>query len=253
MDVVQDKEVVSLSNPHLITKNGNYDNQPYFTANSTGLLYVSEQTNSQTDVFYFDFSTNASTPITNTPESEYSAKGSSLQQFTCVRVDSDSAQRLYQYNQAVPKQIFTKSDSMGYYSLVDSKCIFFKITEPASIWLADSLSEKQLSGIPGRCFVSNPAGTEAWFTQKLGDGFLLMYYKNKNIGISINLPDKAEFFDYWDANHLLINTGSKLILLNWSTGTKIDIPFPTTLPAFTKTRLSISPDHKHLALVVAEQ
>lgn len=253
MDIVQANQSLSLSNPVLLTKDGNYDNQPGFISNSNGLLFVSEQANSQTDVFYYDLLTNSTTRLTQTPESEYSAKGISQLSFSCVRVDADSAQRLYHYSQFIPKQIFQNSDSMGYYSLVDSKCIFFKITQNPSIWIADSLSERQISGVPGRCFVTNPDGNEAWFTQKLGDSFLLMYYKNKNVGISINLPEKAEFFDYWDANHLLVNAGSKLILLNWTTGEKLDIPFPSTLPVFTKTRLSVSPDHKHLALVVAEQ
>ena len=243
-----------LKNPKKITRDGSYDNQPYFTKDNLGFFYTNEQDNDQTDILYYSFGTGMSERVTKTPESEYSPKGLTAKSFTCVRVGKDSAQHLYRYDAANPKGkwLYTHSDSIGYYGITEGKMVYFKITEPPSIWLADSTSEQRISGIPGRCFVHSPDQQKVWFEQKMGNSFLLNHIQGSTLAFSQGLPENAEFFDFYDPRTILINVGNGLQLLDLDTGAKKAIAFPQGTPTTASTRMSISSNKKYLAIVFAE-
>lgn len=104
LEIAGTKDALVLKNPKKITRDGSYDNQPYFTKDNLGFFYTNEQDNDQTDILYYSFGTGMSERVTKTPESEYSPKGLTAKSFTCVRVGKDSAQHLYRYDAANPKE-----------------------------------------------------------------------------------------------------------------------------------------------------
>jgi len=254
LELAGTKDALVLKNPKKITRDGSYDNQPYFTKDNLGFFYTNEQDNDQTDILYYSFGTGMSERVTKTLESEYSPKGLTAKSFTCVRVGKDSAQHLYRYDEANPKGkwLYTQSDSIGYYGITEGKLVYFKITEPPSIWLADSTSEQRISGIPGRCFVNSPDQQKVWFEQKMGNSFLLNHIQGSTLTFSQGLPENAEFFDFYDQRTILINVGNGLQLLDLDTGVKKAMAFPQGTPTTTCTRMSISSNKKYLAIVFAE-
>jgi hypothetical protein len=254
LELAGNKDALVLKNPKKITRDGSYDNQPYFTKDNLGFFYTNEQDNDQTDILYYSFGTGMSERVTKTPESEYSPKGITSKSFTCVRVDKDSAQRVYRYDEANPKGkwLYTQSDSIGYYGITEGKLVYFKITEPPSIWLADSTAEYRISGVPGRCFVNSLDQQKVWFEQKMGNSFLLNHMQGSTLSFSQGLPENAEFFDFYDPRTILINVGKELQLMDLDTGVKKSIAFPQGIPATPCTRMSISSNKKYLAIVFAE-
>src|SRR5919199_943152 len=59
--------------PVNITARPGYDNQPSFTPDSRSLLFTSVREDAQADIYRYDLRTRATTRVTSTPESEYSA------------------------------------------------------------------------------------------------------------------------------------------------------------------------------------
>ena len=248
------KDSLYLKNPKKITRDGNYDNQPYFTPDHLGLLFTQEGKDKQTDIFFYYLKSSKTKRITKTKESEYSPKGQNASNFTCVRVDKDSMQRLYSYSpsNSEGKRIFLQSDSIGYYEIVGNKMVYFKITDPPSIWCADSLNEFRISGIPGRCFVASPDQQKIWFGQKMGNAYLLTSMKGDNLSFAQGLPGNAEFFVFYDETTVIINTENGLQVFDMLTGFINNIPFPKELISERLSRFSINPTKTRMAFVFEE-
>ena len=87
--------------PVNVTRHAGYDNQPSFTPDGAAILYTSQR-DGQTDVYRYDLRDRSTTPLTDTPESEYSpAVAPDGRSITVVRVEADSAQRLWEIPVAV--------------------------------------------------------------------------------------------------------------------------------------------------------
>ena len=63
----------TVGRPSNITHRAGYDNQPSFTADSRSLLFTSGREDAQADIDRYDLRTRATSRITSTTESEYSA------------------------------------------------------------------------------------------------------------------------------------------------------------------------------------
>ena len=84
--------------PVNITHQPGYDNQPWFTPDSRSMLFTSARGETQTDIYRFDVASRATTRVTQTPESEYSATGMpGGQRFSVIRVEADMTQRLWSF------------------------------------------------------------------------------------------------------------------------------------------------------------
>jgi len=87
--------VARVGAPTNVTNRVGYDNQPSFTPDGRAILYTAQH-DGQTDVWRYDIAARSAAPVTRTPESEYSpAVAPDRRWITVVRVEADSAQRLW--------------------------------------------------------------------------------------------------------------------------------------------------------------
>src|SRR5688572_29255256 len=80
-----------------ITNRPGYDNQPSFTADGQQIFFTSVREDSQADIYRYGIATKTTERVTKTaPESEYSAAQlPNARNFSVIRVEKDSAQRLW--------------------------------------------------------------------------------------------------------------------------------------------------------------
>lgn len=125
------------TNPLNINNRAGYDNQPTFSSDNKSILYVSIKDDKQADIYQYNSKTKTHTQLTKTKTSEYSptimpdGKG-----FSCVVVETDSAQRVWQYhldgtfNHIIAEHV----DSVGYHSwLSKDTLLYYKLTNPHSL------------------------------------------------------------------------------------------------------------------------
>ncbi len=249
-DIMDGKGTVSLENGRNISNHSGYDNQPSFSEDGKGMFFTAAQADGQTETMYFDLDSSKTERLTYTAESEYSPRGTNKNTFQCVRVDKDSTQRIYSYKLPFsPTLLYRNVDSVGYFAIADWVAVYFKITNPPTIWLADDGKKFMLSPNPGRCIKTSPDKKKIWFTINTNGTHLLMHSEGKKILLQATLPDSAEFFDFWDEESIVISAKTGLHLFNFITKSQTQIPLPEGILLQNITRLAISPDKKRLALV----
>ena len=133
----------AISDPPVnLTQRAGYDNQPAFTADGRALLYTSIRDDGQADTYRLDLASRTSTRLTDTPESEYSptpmpAGGG----FSVVRVERDSAQRLWAFNAEgrAPVLLLPGIAPVGYHLWLDDHTLaLFVLGSPNSLQIADT-------------------------------------------------------------------------------------------------------------------
>lgn len=115
---VRDGQVL-LGEPRNVTKRHGYDNQPAFLPNGDALLYVSQR-GTQTDIYRYDVRRGTTQQFTRTAESEYSpTPAADGRSYTVVRVEADSAQRLWRFPMRVearPELVLPNVRPVGYFA-----------------------------------------------------------------------------------------------------------------------------------------
>src|SRR5690349_15074343 len=88
----------AVGKPVNITHRAGYDNQPSLTPDARSVFFTSVREDAQADIYRYDLATRATSRVTSTPESEYSATvyGNGTR-FTAIRVEADSTQRLWSF------------------------------------------------------------------------------------------------------------------------------------------------------------
>jgi Tol biopolymer transport system component len=206
-----------IKTPLNITNRLGYDNQPEFFENGKSIYYVSIREDEQADIYKYSLSTKSTSQITRTTESEYSPKMSNKGTiFSVVRVERDSSQRFQQYDlQGLKNNPLCYSiDSIGYYCWKNEKdFVFFKITNPPSLWKADltSCSETKLTTNCGRCLI--PKGeNEIYFTQLFDTvrWICTLNFKTNQIEKLIECLQNAEDFAFYKTSKFIMANNSKL-------------------------------------------
>lgn len=149
-----------------------YNNQPTFINDNE--LYITVQyawDTTQTDIYSLNLATNVLTQITNTPESEYSAKPiPNTSEFSVVRVDAtaEKKQRLWRYplnRSNMGKEVFRFQDDIGYYHWISgSRVVLFIVDKPnnrLAITDVGTESAVRFDFVPGRTFATLPNGNIA--------------------------------------------------------------------------------------------
>src|SRR5437763_14119324 len=107
--------------PKKITDFTGYNNQPFFLPDGQNLLYTSIR-NKQADIYRYDLRTDATTQVTNTPESEYSPMlMPDRKNISVVRVEADGTQRLWRFplEGGAPSLILENVKPVGYHLWID--------------------------------------------------------------------------------------------------------------------------------------
>lgn len=237
-----------------ITNRAGYDNQPYFTADGNNLLYVSADSNGNTEIFTYNLLSKTHLKLTETFESEYSPQADSLHLIRAVRLDSLHNQFIYSYNplENSNQRIFPTVDSVGYFVEAEWKLVYFKITTPSTLWLFDDEKEILLGENPGRCLKKTIDGKQVLFTLNQNGDHILFLTKNKGVHLIGKLPEKSEFFEPISSESIIISGTNGLYYVNLKKGTHFLLRLPEALLNKKFSRMSLSHDKKKLAVVINE-
>lgn len=170
-----DGDDLALGEASNVTRREGYENQPAFLPD--GSLLYTRQDDGRTDIWRYDPADGEHRPVTRTaPESEYSATLlPSGDGFSVIRVEADSAQRLWRFDLsgADPAVVFPDLAPVGYHAWADGDHAFlFILGDPPTLRLAtrgvsgaELLAEdigRSIQKVPGRAAVS--------YVQRTGEG-----------------------------------------------------------------------------------
>lgn len=251
-----------------ISNNSGYDNQPFFSADSKSMLWTSERDSAQTDIFSYDLSENVALRMTQTKVSEYSPEYiPNDHYFSAVVVEKDSTQRLWKYD-------LRRFDTMSKPSelvLPDVKDVAY------SRWYSSDLVVLCLLPEPMKLAYSNPKlGKAIGYAENVGRAMQVYRRKKKknflytqmNADSSYTIhaftgiiPGDPEFtpvpclkgsqdFVVDGCGHILMALGAKIF--KWTIGRSSqweEVIFLGKNGMHRITRMAISPDGRHIALV----
>lgn len=252
-----DGGALKVGTPRNLTARAGYDNQPSFTPDGSAILFTAIHDDGQADIYRVNIADGAVSRLTSTPESEYSAivtpdgRG-----FSVVRVERDSTQRLWRFplHGGTPELVLERLKPVGYYVWGDSRTLFtFVLGEPATLQRAAAgdtaatvLAERigrSLQRIPGERAVSvvlKPSPDEWWVAR---------------VPLAGGAPERLVRTPPGAEDHAWLPDGSLLmakdnVLLRWTPGGNWTPVATFAEPGLARiTRLAVSPDGRHLALV----
>ncbi|SHN26251.1 hypothetical protein SAMN04488057_114124 [Cyclobacterium lianum] len=246
-----------------ITKGELYNNQPKFI-NDLQLVFSAEDPSGNFDVIMYNWESGKFSNMTRTQNKhEFSPDLTNCGQYiSAITVEEDSSQRLWLYpiNLGEPELLYDDIQPVGYYGWHEDIAALSVIDEPSRLvypYSREDVHEVALN--PGRSIQQRPNTTEIVFLDKnsniVADGRTTYELKSfdtetretSSLGLALG---GSEDFCWVDKNKLLMARGKELYLrqvnksIQWEKIATFDIPGDIS-------RISISPDHKKLALTVA--
>ncbi len=260
VDLALDRQPVLVSKPVNITQRVGYDNQPSFTPDGTGLLYTSVREDGQADVYRYDLRQRTTTPLTRTPESEYSPTVTpDGAHFSVIRVEKDKTQRLWQFplsGTGEPTPVLEKLKPVGYHCWLSAdELALFVLGTPNTFLLARvgtgdttriaTSIGRSIHRVPGQnavSFVHKRTATD-WEINQLD-------LKTRQITRVVRALAGSEDFIWTPDGRLLMAQGAVLYQCKPATNSAWT-PLADFSDAGIKqlTRLAIDPQGKKLALV----
>jgi dipeptidyl aminopeptidase/acylaminoacyl peptidase len=247
--------------PVNISQNADYDNQPAFLPDGSGILFSSKRDGTQNDIYRYDVKRRQVTQVTKTPESEYSPLMTpDKKTFSVIRVEADKSQRLWRFNLdgSSPQLILERVKPVGYHAWIDATHLALFILgdagSPNTLQVADTKTGeatviessigRSLLVRPGRAtisFVHKPQ-TGAWVVKELDP-------KTRATSVLVPTPDRSEDCAWLPDGRLVMAQGTKL--LTWRAGDERFIEGADLSAAglAQMTRLAVSPDGRWMALV----
>jgi len=263
--------------PKNISISKGYDSQPCFNSDGSLILFTSiRDGQKQADVYEYQVVADQVVQITKTVESEYSPTFmDDGKHFSTVRVEKDSAQRLWQFafdTKEKPIRLLDKAvDSVGYHCwYAKDKLALFILTEPISLQLAElkNWETKTIADSIGRCIQKVRDEKAFYFVDKSDTlNYYICKYSKSGIqleGGALQLGNNAtteklfptvqgsEDFCITPEGNFIMAKESTIYLLN--PATKIWSPLVDLKSEGITgiTRVAISPDGKKLAIVAKE-
>ena len=142
-DIEWSTEGPRIGTPTNLTQRGDYDNQPHFVPDGSGLWYTAnDPQNGQSDIWRYDFASGMVARVTaSAPESEYSATplpdGSGI---STIRVEADSMQRLWRFDEdgSNAEVLMPELAPVGYHTWADENTlVMFVLGRPATLQRGD--------------------------------------------------------------------------------------------------------------------
>jgi hypothetical protein len=199
----------SVAKPRWLTQYNptGYNNQPYFINEDE--IYVTVQfpwDTTQTDIYSLNLATKTFTQVTNTPESEYSAKAiPESNEFSVVRVDAtpEKIQRLWRFpmnRSGTGKEVFKYQQGVGYYHWLSAKkAMMFIVEKPFNrmcITEVGTESSLRFDFLPGRSFATLNNGKVACIEKpENGEGYVKVIDPQTYTSdyLTKTLPDSEDF------------------------------------------------------------
>ncbi len=256
----------TVGRPVNITHRAGYDNQPSFTPDSRSVLFTSVRDGAQADIYRYDLGTHATSRITSTPESEYSATVyGDGKRFSVIRVEADSTQRLWSFrlDGSDPRLVFDAIKPVGYHAWVDSTTVaMFLLGRPNALVVADIRGGRvdTVARDVGRSLVPLPNGGGFSFVQHMADSsWVLTAVDVRGSGVErrtaamplVRMPAGADYVVWVRPADAIAGAGTALWL--WraqdKTGSWSKLAELGELGLRRISRLALSPDHHWLAIV----
>jgi len=244
--------------PVNITHQPGYDNQPWFTPDSRSMLFTSARGETQTDIYRFDVASRATTRLTQTPESEYSATGMpGGQRFSVIRVEADMTQRLWSFanDGSDPKIVIEALKPVGYHVWIDANNVAsFVLGSPNALAHTDVRTGKSdtLARDIGRSLTLLPDKSGFAFVRRIDSTASMvtaMTWPGRQTSDLFALPPRTQDLVWLGPGHVLSASGSTLLsrrtgASSWSTVGDFAAAGLTDV-----TRMAVSPDGRWLAIV----
>lgn len=260
LDINEVDGKTELTNLRNISNNEGYDNQPSFYDNNS--IIFSSTRNGQTDIAKYNIASKAISWINDTPGGgEYSPLGiPNSTNISAVRLDTTGLQRLYRYNVSTGKSKMIREDAkVGYhvwYSediLVNTILVENRMDLVVSNLKANTNKTVQknvgrsLHKIPNSELVSYIAKDEdTWFIKSL-------HPTTGAVETISKLPPKTEDIIWLSDGSLLVPAGKTVYKIKPESKENPDVlNLPEQKEISSISRMAVSPDGKHLALVSNE-
>ena len=253
-DLRQADGKLTVGSPVNVTNRKGYDNQPAFSLDSKALFFTVIDETGQADIFRYDIGRRQHDRVTRTPESEYSPTPLRDGGISVVRVERDSTQRLWKFRRNVISLLLPNVKPVGYHAWIDDQWLaMFVLGQPNTLRigkLGNDTARIAAFNI-GRALQRIPATRRISFVQRGADSLMHIRVFDPASG-SINeggaLPRGGEYHVYLKSGVILATAGTKLYQRIGTTWSEVaDFAHLGTV-----SRLAISPDEKHLAIVVME-
>lgn len=253
---------ITVGTPWNITRRTGYDNQPRFTSDSRGILYVRDDESGRTDIYRYDIRARESVRITETRESEYSPTPVGRRGgFCAVRVEADSTQRLWRFDSdgSKPRVVLAAIDSVGYFAWVDDRTVaLFVVGDPHTLRLVDVETQREtiIAEDIGRALLRDPHGDLTFALHQPGSDPARYAFYTWSEGtrtdylIDAHGPGQDAV---WVGDVLVMADGSKLYGVRpFRDRVWIDVVDLERHGVGPITRIAVSPDRRWIALVAAE-
>ena len=243
-----------------LTQRPDYDNQPYFTPDASGIWYTAnDPQNGQSDIWRYDFATESVTRITQSaPESEYSATalpdGSGI---SVIRVEADSMQRLWRFDLdgSNASLILPEIAPVGYHKWInESTVVMFVLGSPATLQVGDLETGQAhiLTEDVGRSIHNIPGTGDISYVQRHEDGSATIMRLPGRGGPPERISEAVSGGDFhaWTPDHFLLMADGPLIFARRDEPEAIwkQIADFSDLH-LNLSRLAVSPDGTQIALV----
>ena len=257
---------ITVGAPENISNSPGYDNQPSFTRDGNAVFFTSARGGAQMDIYRYDIATKKATPVTNTPESEYSATVTpDGVHISVIRVEADKTQRLWKFPLAGgdPSLVLTDVKPVGYHAWLDANTVaMFVLGEPPTLQVGDVRTGKAeiVATDIGRSLQPMPGGGVSFIQRAAQDGQRTMTVvhltmsdgKAKTTPMTAVAPGATEEFVAWlPDGSLVMAGGGQLYVWRRDTPQWRSVADLGALGLKNVSRLAVSPKGDRLALVAA--
>ncbi len=264
-DLQSKKTEVIIASPINITNHKGYDNQPSFHSTMPLIYYSSFNDDGRSDIKFYNYKTNQTQSLTQTPEREYSPTLTLDNQFiSCIIQRDNGAQDLGKYpieggealtilnNRVVGYHLWTDNSHLALFILgTDNKpntLHYLRLPTKADTIIAENI---------GRSLHRVPSENAFSFVHKITESkwFIKKYNPRKSeISVIAATPPNQEDLCWTPDGKIMISADSKIFWMDPKidkTWKEVQIKSGADLLKGV-TRLAVSADGKKLAVVVAE-
>lgn len=263
LDLSESPGNVSLSNSRNVSNKPGYDNQPFFHPTKPLLYYATMMPDGQTDIWSYNLLTSVRTPVTHTPDSEYSPTVLPSQtHLSCiVQRKATGDQDLVSYLLTNPERTAVmlksqKTGKIGYQAWLDAnQAVVFVLGTPQTMHylnlntgrdtvIADQIG-RSLHCIPGQRAFS--------YVQQVGETWRIRSYdpaRNQVHDITTSDPGSEHHNAWLNAGTLLESRGTELWAFSTKTKQWQAVTLPVDLPRKKLSRIAVQ--GKRIALVLDE-
>jgi hypothetical protein len=257
------KNQVSISRLKNITNHPGYDNQPFFHPAKPLLYYVSFNDSTQSDIKVYNYQTNLTKNITNTPDNEFSPTVTPDGKYlSCIIQRPNGAQDLGKYPiNGGEASVMVSYLTVGYHAWVDERSLLLFVLDDTahnSLHYYNLLTTEDaiVAYNPGRSIHKIPGENAMSFIEKKNENeWWIQRYDIATRAITpiIQTLPKKEDMVWLNNGTILMSDGDKLFYFDTRTGKEwLPVKVPADFMLKGITRLAVNKLNNRIAIVAAE-